>query len=90
MQKQFPHVLVIASVIGFYGDRIDAIVEKATAAAATNGIRVVRLRFGVMLSRTGGAVAKMLSTFWLGLEGRQRPVISKVVTNLQFTRTLEK
>jgi uncharacterized protein (TIGR01777 family) len=42
--------------------------EEACGPAAVGGARVVRLRFGVVLGR-GGAVAKMLPPFKLGLGG---------------------
>jgi uncharacterized protein (TIGR01777 family) len=44
--------------------------ESASAPAETAGIRVVRLRFGIVLARQGGALAKMLPAFRLGLAGR--------------------
>ena len=44
--------------------------EAATEAAENAGIRVVQLRFGVILSPRGGALAKMLAPFRLGLGGR--------------------
>ena len=44
--------------------------EAATAPAAEAGIRVVTLRIGVVLSGAGGALAKMLPPFRLGLGGR--------------------
>jgi uncharacterized protein len=44
--------------------------EEATGPAAARGIGVVLLRFGVILSRTGGALTKMLPLFRLGLGGR--------------------
>ena len=44
--------------------------EAATAAAAQAGVRVVYLRTGVVLSARGGALAKMLPPFRLGLGGR--------------------
>jgi uncharacterized protein (TIGR01777 family) len=44
--------------------------EAATEAARKAGIRVVHLRFGVILSPGGGALAKMLTPFRLGLGGR--------------------
>jgi uncharacterized protein (TIGR01777 family) len=43
--------------------------EAATLPAAEAGIRVVTLRIGVVLSRKGGALAKMLPPFKLGLGG---------------------
>ena len=83
--KQPPKVLVSASAIGYYGDRGDERLwensaygqdflagvcrdwEAATAAA--RGIRVVNLRFGMVLSLAGGALAKMLPPFQLGAGG---------------------
>ncbi len=44
--------------------------ESATEPAAHAGARVVVLRMGVVLSATGGALAKMLLPFKLGLGGR--------------------
>jgi uncharacterized protein len=43
--------------------------EAATASAARAGVRVVNLRFGVVLTTTGGALASMLPAFRLGLGG---------------------
>jgi len=43
--------------------------EAATQPATEAGIRVVHLRFGVVLSPKGGALAKMLKPFRLGLGG---------------------
>jgi uncharacterized protein (TIGR01777 family) len=43
--------------------------EAATEPAARAGIRVVNLRFGAVLSAQGGALAKMLPPFRLGLGG---------------------
>lgn len=44
--------------------------EAAAAPARARGIRVVHLRFGIVLSPAGGALAKMLLPFRLGLGGR--------------------
>jgi len=44
--------------------------ENAAEAARQAGIRVVHMRFGVVLSPDGGALAKMLTPFRLGLGGR--------------------
>lgn len=44
--------------------------EAATDAAAMAGIRVVHLRLGIILSPKGGALAKMLTPFRLGVGGR--------------------
>jgi hypothetical protein len=44
--------------------------EGAAAPAAHAGVRVVFLRFGVILSAKGGALAKMLPPFRLGLGGK--------------------
>lgn len=43
--------------------------ERATRPAADRGIRVVHLRFGMVLSREGGAVSKLLPIFRMGLGG---------------------
>src|SRR6266436_4697175 len=44
--------------------------ETATAAATRAGIRVVNMRNGVVLTTRGGALAKMLPAFRLGLGGQ--------------------
>jgi uncharacterized protein len=44
--------------------------EAATRPAAERGIRVVNLRFGIVLSSKGGALAKMLFPFKMGVGGR--------------------
>jgi len=43
--------------------------EAATAAASRVGIRVVNMRFGVVVTTSGGALARMLPAFRLGLGG---------------------
>jgi uncharacterized protein (TIGR01777 family) len=44
--------------------------EAATASAKSAGIRVVQVRLGIVLAGQGGALAKMLPAFRLGLGGR--------------------
>lgn len=44
--------------------------EAAADAARQGGIRVVHLRLGIVLARHGGALAKMVPAFRLGLGGR--------------------
>jgi uncharacterized protein len=44
--------------------------EAGVAAAEEAGIRTVRLRMGVVLSRSGGALARLLTPFQLGAGGR--------------------
>ena len=44
--------------------------EASTSSASEAGIRVINARFGLVLSRNGGALAKMLTPFKLGLGGK--------------------
>lgn len=44
--------------------------EAAAAPAAERGVRIVNLRFGVILSAKGGALTKMLPPFLFGFGGR--------------------
>jgi len=44
--------------------------EKATEPAANEGVRVVNLRFGVILAREGGMLAKLLTPFKMGMGGK--------------------
>ena len=44
--------------------------EKEAEAASELGVRVVRMRLGMVLGRAGGALAKMLPAFRLGFGGR--------------------
>jgi len=44
--------------------------EKATQPAVEKGIRTVNARFGIILAKEGGALAKMLPPFRMGVGGR--------------------
>lgn len=83
-----PSVLVVASAIGYYGDRGNEELteksapgsgflaevcqqwEQAADPAREAGIRVVHLRFGMVLSARGGALKTMLPPFKVGLGGK--------------------
>lgn len=49
--------------------RVCVVWEREAVAAAALGLRVVRVRTGVVLDRSGGALAKMLLPFRLGVGG---------------------
>lgn len=71
--------------------------EKATDHAAEKGVRVVNTRFGIILDKDGGALAKMLPPFRMGLGGRIGSgqqwmswiALADVIGALQFTLTNE-
>jgi uncharacterized protein (TIGR01777 family) len=83
-----PDVFIVASAIGYYGDRGSETLtedsargdgflaqlcqewESATNPASEAGVRVVNLRSGIVLSVRGGALARQLPLFRLGLGGR--------------------
>ena len=44
--------------------------EQATQHARSKGVRVVNTRFGIILDKEGGALAKMLTPFRMGIGGR--------------------
>jgi uncharacterized protein (TIGR01777 family) len=83
-QEPAPRVLVSASAIGFYGDRGNEELTEESAegsdflarvagewerAARAARVRSVQLRFGIVLSPHGGALAKMLPAFRVGMGG---------------------
>ena len=83
--KPAPRVIICASAIGIYGDRgnevltersasaddyLAGVVREWEAAARGTRVRSVQLRFGIVLSPDGGALAKMLPLFRMGLGGR--------------------
>lgn len=83
---QPPRVLVCASAVGLYGERGDTLLEETAAPAKgfladvckgweaeadkAEGMRVVKIRIGLVLGRDGGALAKMLTPFRLGFGAR--------------------
>lgn len=83
--KRPPSVLVSASAVGIYGMRASGPVDESApagddflavvcrdweAAANRASCRVVNARLGVVLSPSGGALAKMLPAFRMGAGGR--------------------
>src|SRR5437764_661925 len=80
---QRPNVFIVASAIGYYGDRGNENLreqspagqgflaevckqwEAAAQAAADAGIRTAHTRFGIVLSKKGGALPAMLTPFKL-------------------------
>jgi uncharacterized protein (TIGR01777 family) len=83
-----PRVLVMASAIGYYGDRGEELLseasgpgkdfladvcqrwEAAAKSAEDAGIRVVKMRLGVVLAKHGGALPKLLTPFKLCVGGK--------------------
>lgn len=82
-----PRALIVASAIGYYGNRGDEWLdesshrgqgfladvvwqwEEATRPAIEKGIRVVNLRFGIILTPEGGALKRILLPFKMGVGG---------------------
>jgi uncharacterized protein (TIGR01777 family) len=80
-----PPMVVAASAAGYYGDRGNELLTEAShpgtgflpevcqaweAATASLALRVVQLRFSVVLTARGGALPRLLHLFRLGLGGR--------------------
>lgn len=71
--------------------------EKATEHAREKGVRVVNTRFGIILDKEGGALAKMLTPFRMGIGGRIGDgkqwmswiALDDVIGALQFSLTNE-
>lgn len=80
-----PRVWLCASAVGYYGDTGEEVVDESSpsgagyaaevvrqweAAATADGVRVVNLRSGIVLSPTGSTLAKLLPLFKFGVGGR--------------------
>jgi uncharacterized protein len=71
--------------------------EQATEHARAKGVRVVNTRFGIILDKEGGALAKMLTPFRMGIGGRIGDgkqwmswiALDDVIGALQFTMSDE-
>lgn len=80
-----PGIFISASAVGYYGDRKDEclsehsskgegflskVCEEWEKAAFSSGIKTACLRFGIVLSPSGGVLKKMQLPFKLGLGGK--------------------
>ncbi|MDN3507544.1 MAG: epimerase [Simkaniaceae bacterium] len=71
LAKNPPKILICASAITEPGTFLDQVRQEWENAADSVGAkRTVKTRFGVIISKDGGALAKMLPIFKLGLGGR--------------------
>jgi uncharacterized protein (TIGR01777 family) len=62
-----PAVLLSGSAIGYYGNRHDELLDESSIAGQGFGVRVCLLRTGLVLSRDGGILAKMLLPLGMGV-----------------------
>ena len=83
--KKPPRIYISASAVGYYGNRGDEILDEESskgtgflsevsqqweqATGAVDGVRIAKIRLGVVLSMNGGALPRIAFPFRLGLGG---------------------